>query len=101
MDYHILYEKNREKKTSAHYFSIYRYCDDNFESEFYLLSNRSLEGGLLVPELTNFDYFLIIKYYIDRDDLRNLLEEIKGINEVILAKKLDPTSLKSKENLIF
>ncbi|WP_245893835.1 IPExxxVDY family protein [Sphingobacterium gobiense] len=101
MDYHIVYEKNKQKKLLKHYFTIYRYCDNNFEFEFYIISNRSLEGTFLLPELPNFDYFLIIKHYIDRDDLRTLLTEIKDINEVILAKKLDPASLKSKENLIF
>jgi hypothetical protein len=101
MDYHIVYEKNKQKKLLKHYFTIYRYCDDNFEFEFYIINNRSLEGTFLLPELPNFDYFLIIKHYIDRDDIHTLLEEIKDINEVILAKKLDPASLKSKENLIF
>lgn len=101
MDYHIIYEKSKQKTLFKHYFTIYRYCDSSFEFEFYLVNNRSLEGVLLLPELPNFDYFLIIKHYIDRHDLRTLLSEIKNINEVILVKKLDPASLKSKENLIF
>ncbi|MFD2596114.1 IPExxxVDY family protein [Sphingobacterium griseoflavum] len=101
MDYHIIFEKTRQRGLIKHYFTIYRYCDINFEFEFYLLNNRSIEGSLLVPELPNFDYFLMIKHYIDTEDLRLLLEELKGINEVMLTKELDPTSLKSKENLIF
>lgn len=101
MDYHIVYERNKQKELLKHYFTIYRFCDDSFEFEFYILNNRSLEGTLLLPELPNFDYFLIIKHYIDREDVHRLLADIKAINEVILAKKLDPASLKSKENLIF
>ena len=101
MDYHIVYEKNKQKEIIKHHFTIYRYCDENFEFEFYIINNRSLEGTHLVPELPNFDYFLIIKHYIDRDDLHNLVQEIKHINEVMLTRKLDPASLKSKENLIF
>ncbi len=101
MDYHIIFEKTKQRGVSKHYYTIYRYCDSNFEYEFYLLNNRSVEGMMLIPELPTFDYFLMIKHYIDPDDLRSLLEELKGINEVILAKELDPTTLKSKENLIF
>ncbi|HLS93954.1 MAG TPA: IPExxxVDY family protein [Sphingobacterium sp.] len=101
MDYHIVFERNRQKKLLKHYFITYRYCEANFESEFYLINNRSLEGAILIPELPNFDYFLLIKHYIDQEDLRALLDGVKSISEVILAKELDPTSLKSKENLIF
>lgn len=101
MDYHIVYDRNKQKKLVKHHFSIYRFCDSNFEFEFYLINNRSLEGTLLLSELPDFDYFLIVKHYIDQEDLRALLEDIKGINEVMLTKKLEPASLKSKENLIF
>lgn len=101
MDYHIVYDRNKQKTLVKHYFTIYRFCDPNFEFEFYLINNRSLEGTSLIPELPNFDYFLIVKHYIDQEDIRALLEQIKGINEVMLAKKLAPASLKSKENLIF
>ncbi|SFS59812.1 hypothetical protein SAMN05660206_103100 [Sphingobacterium wenxiniae] len=101
MDFHIVYEKTKLKKVSKSHFSMYRYCDENFEFEYYLLNNRSIEGTLLISELPNFDYFLLIKHYIDDEDLRGLIEEIKNIPEVLLAKELDPSSLKSKENLIF
>ncbi|NQD70966.1 IPExxxVDY family protein [Sphingobacterium shayense] len=101
MDFHIVFEKSRQKTIKKHYYSIYRYCDPNFEYEYYLINNRSVEGGFLVPELPNFDYFLIIKHYIDKDDLGILMTQIRSIKEVILTKELDPTTLKSKENLIF
>ncbi len=101
MDFHIIFEKNRQKKVTKHHFSMYRYCDENFEYEYYLINNRSIEGSPLLTELPNFDYLLMIKHYIDQEDLRMLLEDIRNIPEVLLAKDLDPTLLKSKENLIF
>jgi len=101
MDYHIIYERSKQKELVKHHFTIYRYCDRNFEFEFYIINNRSLEGTWLVPELPNFDYFLIVKHYIDEDDLHALVNDIKSINDVMLAKKLTPSALKSKENLIF
>ncbi|MGO1243526.1 MAG: IPExxxVDY family protein [Sphingobacterium sp.] len=101
MDYHIVFEKRKQKTVDKNYFSIYRYCDTHFEYEYYLLNNRSVDGGYLIPELPNFDYFMLIKHYIDKDDLQKLMDQIKDVKEVILTKELDPTSLKSKENLIF
>lgn len=101
MDYHIVFERNKLKELAKHHFTIYRYCDEGFEFEYYIVNNRSIEGTTLVPELPNFDYFLMIKHYIDRDDLNKLLSNIRRISEVILTKKLDPTLLKSRENLIF
>jgi len=101
MDYHIVFEKTKQKKTTKYHYSIYRYCDENFEFEYYLISNRSMEGNILLPELPNFDYFLMVKHYINQEDLSLIMDDIKRINEVLLVKELDPTSLKSKENLIF
>lgn len=101
MDYHIVFEKTKQKKTIKSHYTIYRYCDDNFEFEYYLISNKSIEGSILVPELPNFDYFLMVKNYINQEDLDLLIDDLKTINEVLLVKELDPTALKSKENLIF
>jgi len=56
---------------------------------------------LLIPENANFDYFLIIKHYIDDDDLKRIVDSINKIPEVVFAKEILPKKLKSKENLIF
>jgi len=48
---------------------MYRYCCENFDFEYYIINNKSQENGVLIPEVANFDYFMIIKHYIDRDDL--------------------------------
>lgn len=101
MDYHILHERNKFQEITTQYFTVYRYNDEHFEFEFYFINNKSLAGSLLVPELGNFDYFIIIKHYMDKEDIDTLIENIKTINEVILVKRLNPSNLKSKENLIF
>lgn len=80
---------------------MYRYCCDSFDFEYYIINNRSLENGVLIAEAPNFDYFMIIKHYIDEEDLETLLDNLKSINEIMLVKEIDPTILKSKENLIF
>jgi len=104
MDFHVVFGKDRQKNPVRHHFPIYRCCDADFEVnevEYYLIGNHSIEGSLLLAELPHFDQFLMVRHYIAPDDLRTLLHHIKGIPEVLLAKELDPETLKSKENLIF
>ena len=47
------------------------------------------------------DFFLLIRNYIDREDLRGIISGINKIPEVLVAAEVDPKKLKSKENLIF
>ena len=101
LDYHIIYEKMKNKLNTQHLYTTFRYHDLSFEYEYYLLSNKAQDGSLLIPEISSFDYFLIIKHYIDDEDLTTIIDNIKSIPEVLLAKEIDPSVLKSKENLIF
>ncbi|WP_270089357.1 IPExxxVDY family protein [Sphingobacterium sp. SYP-B4668] len=101
-EYHIIQEKSRNKKPALkHHFAIYRDCDPNYEYEYYLINNRSLEGGILIPEIANFDFFMVIKHFIHEDDLNTLIQQINRINDIIMVKEIVPKILKSKENLIF
>ena len=70
------------------------------ETEYYLLANKGTEG-YLIPEMKSVDYFILIKNFIDKDDLSYLLEGINKLQGVVVAAELNPGRLKSKENLIF
>lgn len=82
-------------------FSRYADFDETSETEHYLLANRGLNGGVLVPEMRHSDYFLLIRNFIDDEDLAALLDHIVAIAEVVAASEILPQKLKSKENLIF
>ena len=82
------------------YFSRYLYQVDDMETEYYLLANKGTEG-YLIPEMKSVDYFILIKNFIDKDDLSYLLEGINKLQGVVVAAELNPGRLKSKENLIF
>ena len=82
-------------------FSLYANVDETDDTEYYVLANRGVEGGMLVPEMRHSDYFLIIKNFIDEEDLTELLDRIAAIAEVVSANEISPQKLKSKENLIF
>lgn len=81
-------------------FNRYGYFPENQETEFYIVSNKGPEG-ILIPEMNGVDYFLLIKNFIDDEDLELWLKQIKQIPDVIAAVEVEPKKLKSKENLIF
>lgn len=82
------------------YFSRYFYLLNESETELYILSNKGSEG-FLIPEMKKVDFFLLIRNYIDEDDLKMLINGINKIQDVLVAAEVDPKKLKSKENLIF
>jgi hypothetical protein len=47
------------------------------------------------------DYFLVIKNFIDDEDLEAWISHLKQIPEVLAAVEVDVKKLKSKENLLF
>lgn len=82
------------------YFSRYFYLIPESETEFYVLANKGTEG-FLVPEMKRVDFFLLIRNYIDKEDVRDIISGLNKIPEVLVAAEVDPRKLKSKENLIF
>ncbi|MGN6641027.1 MAG: IPExxxVDY family protein [Mucilaginibacter sp.] len=81
-------------------FSRYHYSWETTETDFYFIANKGSEG-YLVPEMRKADYFLLIKNYIDENDLDNLISAINKIPEIVTAIKIDPKKVKSRENLLF
>ncbi|NEU10480.1 IPExxxVDY family protein [Flavihumibacter sp. R14] len=81
------------------YFSRYWFTDPHNEIEFNLLANKGTEG-FLIPEMKKVDFFLLIRNYIDSDELKALIAGLNRIPEVLVAAEVDPRKLKSKENLI-
>ena len=68
--------------------------------EYLVIANRS-EKGLLIPEQKHIDYFFVIKGEFEDDEIETIISKIKEINFVLTALRIDPSILKSKQNLIF
>ena len=112
-DYRICHELNRVldinlERTDEHKLIVgknnseliyvkFSYSDD-YGQQFILLCNRN-EKGLLIPELSMIDFFLIIQpdEGLEKDDI---LKNIKAIELVSTALLLKPIELKSKHNLL-
>ena len=93
-DYQISYPNS-----SAQYFSQY-HCKNYLEKDCYIIANRGI-GGLLIPEMKETDYFMLLRNYLDEEDIEYILAGLKSINEIQVATEINPVKLKSKENLIF
>jgi hypothetical protein len=82
------------------YFSLFKYHWEASETDFYFIANKGSDG-YLVPEMRKADYFLMIRNYIDGDDLEKMITALNRIPEIVAAVKIDPKKIKSRENLLF
>ena len=82
------------------YFSLYQYDWETNGTNFFFIANKGTDG-CLIPEMRKADYFLMIKNYIDDDDLDKLVSALNRIPEIVAAVKIDPKKIKSRENLLF
>jgi hypothetical protein len=82
------------------FFSLYHYNWEASETDFYFIANKGSDG-YLVPEMKKADFFLLIKNYIDENDLDSLISTLNKIPEIVAAVKIDPKKIKSRENLLF
>jgi len=81
-------------------FSLYRYSWETTETDFFFIGNKGSDG-YLVPEIKSADYFLMIRNYIDDNELDTILSSLNKIPEIVAAVKIDPKKIKSRENLLF
>ena len=82
------------------FFSLFKYHWEASETDFYFIGNKGSDG-YLVPEMRKADYFLMIRNYIDDEDLEKMLTMLNRIPEIVAAVKSDPKKIKSRENLLF
>ena len=129
-DYRLAYLLNKNLKTkltrfehcldfkdSAAEFPLFEYKDEKTFINYYLINNKHLQFvnnhdsevlfrgnytvSYLIPEKKNVDFFLKIEGCNSDVFIGNLVENLKKINQIITSYSLDPTTLKSKDHLIF
>lgn len=80
-------------------FNIYQFFNDDEETSFYIIANKSEEGYLL-KEHKEIDYFLIA--YGDRDRIK-IEEKLKALKQLSIFQmifEMDVAKIKHKEKLI-
>ena len=88
------------KENGFKYHSCYLHKIPNSDCQFYFIANKG-SNGFLISEMKEVDYFIIIKEFIDEEDLSLFLNRLKSINDIQAAVEINPKRLKSKENLLF
>ena len=73
-----------EKTDSLNYFKFFHYMDDDYRSDFCLLSNSN-EGLNLLPTHKQLGYFLVINGAIPDDKVKQLVAQVKSIAGVQMA----------------
>jgi len=94
-DYEIMKPQNKQKLS----FSMYTYAPAG-QASYYLFANKA-EGGTLISDHKNMDYFLMVKDYQNRMEEDSLIASIKSIPLVLGAYSVEAAQLRSKENLVF
>ncbi|HPD54949.1 MAG: IPExxxVDY family protein [Bacteroidota bacterium] len=93
------FEVFTKKRMEAMTFTRFSFTNEE-EDEYYMLANKG-DGGMLLPEQKQIDYFLLIRPGRNEIDSGNLLPELKKIPMILGAYAFEPKELKSRENLLF
>ena len=76
--------------------------EDGFCS-YRLLRNRGndLNSGYLIPELVNFDFFLLISGEEEILPVQSVVDSLRNVQGISFFQQIDVDRLKSKDNFIF
>jgi len=91
-DPHILETKDQK---SEH--ELFKFVSEENHYTVHLISNRSLQG-VLIPEYAQIEYLLKVE---GREDIEELVKQIRKINNVLAAFHLSQDSLKHVSHLFF
>ena len=83
--------------------SIINYLYATEFQEFRLIKNKSdsTNSGYLIPELVNFDFFIMISGEAEIMPDEPVVERLHAINGIEYFQLIDVAKLKSKDNFIF
>jgi hypothetical protein len=90
-------ELNRSSDKQLDHFPIYQSDDALTRTQYFVLSNK-YNGAMLIPEVKEADYFLMIKGKADKEKLMQSLGQELQLQAIF---EVDPEGLKSREHLIF
>lgn len=110
-----------KKQSTPSYFSFFTFDDEDQYTEYSVVANfsesktlafkentlfggeaeREGENEFLIPEQKQMNYFFVIRGELEDEEVEELLRQIRGIDIVLTAVRIDAKSLKSKQNLIF
>lgn len=116
-------EIKAKKQDNPSFFSLFQYENVDEFREYFVLANTSenrqlatkehtlfnnsthetlaVDSGILIPEHRQIDYFLMIRGELEDETIDEFVSKLKAIDLILTAVRIDVSSLKSKENLLF
>jgi hypothetical protein len=88
------------KKNGKSSFSFYEFIDESNYLEYFFISNRG-KSGFLIPEQNNVDFFILIRGSTSDSLTKEIIGKINSLSLVLTSFNIDPTQLRSKQNLLF
>lgn len=88
----------QEKKEPAN-FSFYYYKDEDQATSYLLIANRS-EEYVLLPELKQLDFLLMMEGEFKKSRKDQLLKAVGSIQNVLTSYEINLTSIKNFENMV-
>ena len=92
LEYSVIANFSENKSMDLKSHSLFGAEDDN---------EHHSENELLIPEQKQMNYFLVIRGEVDDERADELIKDIREIDVVLTAMRIDVTQLRSKQNLIF
>ncbi len=85
---------------------IANFLSETDHSSIRLLKNRSIQSEeksmlYLLPELVNFDYFILTKGYDEHFPEHFIRDNLKPVSQISFIQQLDLDKIKSRYNLLF
>ncbi len=81
-------------------FALYSYDDEDTFYMYYLIANKS-DQGVLLEELKNIDYLIIVQGEFTEAFSNGFQNRLKKIESVQGVFKIDPSGLKNRDKLVF
>lgn len=105
LDFHFIKFDNLVKQFGKNFqleiFSCFCFHQPEILSSFYILQNKNHSSSVLIQELKNIDYFLILKSsFYNETRLKNLLASLRKIEHIIMVQNIELTKIKNIQYLL-
>jgi hypothetical protein len=87
-------------RSSKVQFSVFKAGAEDDLNRFIVFTNKN-PGEVLLPEVVNFDYIIQIEGKYESEEIKNLVEGIKRLPEVMMATEIPLKKIKNKERLVY
>ena len=114
----IRFKHHLDFKDSNAEFPMFEYKDENNFINYYLINNKYLQlvndqkneelftdnystTSYLIPEKKGIDFFLKIEGCNQQNFTQTVVDKLNNIHQIITSYSIEPSTLKSKDHLIF